>query len=200
MQMISRFISATEGAIAVITALLMTVLIGMSGLAVELAYWYTTKGAMQATADAAVITAAMAFNAGNSSYANEAFAVAAANGWSGTTATNDPCTPGSGIKVCVNSPPQYGNFTASSAAIEVVISNQVPPVFAWAVGHGSNTGILAHAVMSAGTTGNGCLLALGSGNSIQVSGNGNLTLSGCDADGKGNIQMNGTNSRIVARS
>ena len=201
--MIARFARCTEGGIAAMTALLATVLIGVSGLGVELGYWYTVKGSMQSTADAAVMTAASAQAAGDVSYANEAYSVAAQNGWasgSGTPTLNNNCSPTTTTQVCVNSPPKYGHYTGNNGAIEVVISRAQSPFLAWAVGDSSNTGIMAHAVYAPSTSGNGCLLALGSGNSIQINGNGNLTLSGCDADGKGNISFSGNHSHMSVRS
>ena len=47
------------GVIAVLTALGLTVLIGMVGLAVDISMWYRTDRALQNAADAAVIAAAL---------------------------------------------------------------------------------------------------------------------------------------------
>jgi Flp pilus assembly protein TadG len=204
MSVLERFAACTKGGIAAMTAILFPVFLGTSGLALELGYWYTVKRAMQLAADASAMTAATANAAGDTGYANEAFAVAAQNGWSGTNLTNDLCTATSTVKVCVNSPPKYGNYTSTSSAIEVVISRSQSAFLAWAVGYGGPTSIMAHAVVSPGKTGTACILALGSGSSsIQVNGGGSsgaVTLNNCDADSHGGIAMNGSGSAMTTRT
>lgn len=186
------------------TALLMTVLVGTAGLGIEFGHWYAVKRSMQAAADAAAVTAAASSIAGNTGYAADADAVAAQNGWGGTYAVNDQCGPVAGTMVCVNSPPKYGSHTGVASAIEVVIARPQASFMGWAVGHAATTTVKAHAVASIvvtpGKAGSGCLLALGSANSILVQGNGHLTLSNCDADGHGNISFSGINSRMSVRS
>ena len=199
--MLRPFLANTDGALAAATALLMAVLLGMAGMGIEIGYWYTVKRSMQATADAAALSAAAAFSAGNTTgYATEADAVASQNGWGGSFATNDACSSVTATKVCVNSPPKYGHFTSVSSAIEVVIARPQSSILAGAVGYTGTTVVRVHSVVSPGKTGNGCLLALGTGNSISINGNGNLTLSGCDADGHGNINFNGNHSAMSVRS
>src|ERR1700757_4097659 len=72
------FLGNQNGAIAITAALLITALVGMTGLAVEVSYWYFYQRAMQNAADAAAIAAA---TNSTSSYANEAKAVAAQFGF-----------------------------------------------------------------------------------------------------------------------
>ena len=79
-----------------LTALALTIVIGVVGLAVDVGMWYRNNRAMQNAADAAVIAAALN---GTGSYASEAKAVAArygfvdgANGIT-VTASNDQTCP-----------------------------------------------------------------------------------------------------------
>jgi Flp pilus assembly protein TadG len=202
--MLAQFRSSTGGAIAAMTAILAAVLLGMAGLGVEFGHWYTVKRSMQAAADAAALSAGSAVVAGNSAgFAAEADAVASQNGWGGLFATNNLCNSATATTVCVNSPPKYGNLIAVASAIEVVIARPQASFLGTFVGFSSNTMIRVHSVVlpgGAATTGNGCLLALDTGNSISVQGTGVLTLSACDADGHGNIAFSGINSRMSVRS
>jgi Flp pilus assembly protein TadG len=202
--MLAQFRSSTEGAIAAMTAILLAGLLGMAGVGIEFGHWYTVKRSMQSAADAAALSAGSAKAALNTTgFAAEADAVASQNGWGGSFATNDLCNGATATKVCVNSPPKYGNFVAVAGAIEVVIARPQASFLGRFTGYSSNTMIRVHAVVLPGgvaTTGNGCLLALGTGNSISVQGVGNLTLSACDADGHGNISFSGTNARMSVRS
>ncbi len=72
------FCSNQSGNIAVATALALPVLLGGTGLSVEVGYWYFQKQAMQNAADSAAVAAA---TAAGSSYDEEARAVAAQYGF-----------------------------------------------------------------------------------------------------------------------
>lgn len=156
--MIKRFATCTNGAIALMTALLMTVFLGVAGLSIELGLWYTIKRAMQTAADAGAIEAAISYGAGNTSgYGNRALAVVAQNGW-----LNGGGSSGAKISVTVNTPPEYGYYASSTykdTAFEVLISRPQPPILAWAVGYSTGPTISAHAVALL-NPGNGCVLIL----------------------------------------
>ena len=86
------------GVIAILTALALTLLIGIVGLAVDVGMWDRTNRALQNAADAAVIAAALN---GTGSYQNEAKAVAAqygfvdgVNGITVTALNNQTCPDG----------------------------------------------------------------------------------------------------------
>jgi Flp pilus assembly protein TadG len=86
------------GIIAILTALALTGIIGIVGLAVDVGMWYRTDRALQNAADAGVIAAALN---GTNSYASEAKAVAAqygfvdgVNGISITALNNQNCPDG----------------------------------------------------------------------------------------------------------
>ena len=67
-----------DGVIAVLTALALTVLVGIVGLALDVGMWYRTNRALQKAADAAVTAAALN---GTASYGSGAKAVAAKYGF-----------------------------------------------------------------------------------------------------------------------
>src|SRR6266480_4171415 len=67
-----------SGGVIILTALAITMLVGLVGLALDVGMWYRTNRAMQNAADAAVIAAA---TNGTSTYQAEAKAVAATYGF-----------------------------------------------------------------------------------------------------------------------
>lgn len=182
------------------TALVMTVLIGVSGLGVELGYWYTVKHSMQGAADSGAIEAALSYVGGNTGgYAASAKSVTAQNGWSDGSGA-----AGSTVSVSVNTPPANGSYASSTylnKAFEVVISRPQKVILAWAVGFSSSPNITVHSVALITTTGNGCILALSTSSSaITVNGNGNIAASNCGVDSNGSINFNGTHSTLSAAS
>ena len=202
--MIMRFTRCTRGGIAAMTALIGTVLIGVSGLGVELGYWQAVKHSMQGAADAGVIEAAVSYLNGNTGgYVTSAKAVTAQNGWQDATG---------GVSVAVNTPPVNGIFTSASyrnSAFEVVISRSQRPFFAWAVGYSASTNIVAHAVALISGNGNGCVLALStSSGALTLNGGGNtspnLNASNCGVDSNSStnppITFNGSHTLMDAGS
>ena len=104
--MIRRFAASTEGGVAVSTAFLLVLLVGLTGLGTEASLWYQAKRSMQGAADAAAISAALALTTGGSCNSGSnctwnpglhGLSVAAENGWSNSS-TN-------GVQVQVVSPP-----------------------------------------------------------------------------------------------
>jgi hypothetical protein len=176
-----------HGGVAVTFAVTMTLMIGFAGAATEVGTWLLTRRSMQGAADAAAYSALNAKAAGGPDITTQAKGVTAQSGW--TDGVNR-------VTVTVNSPPTLGSFAGNASAVEVIIA-QPQSLFLLKVLPGLPAPtIRARAVAAASpTVGTGCMLALGTGNSVQVNGNGNLTLDGCDIDGNGNLQFSGTNSR-----
>lgn len=102
-----------EGAVLVIFALALVVLIGFAGLGAEVGLWYIAKRGAQGAADAAAYSAAVDYHAGDISYiAETAKAIAAQYGY----------VDGSdGVTIAVNRPPRSGTYHTNSDAVEVVI-------------------------------------------------------------------------------
>jgi hypothetical protein len=161
-----RFIANSTGSVAISTALLLVLLIGLTGLAVEVASWYQTKRSMQGTADAAAISAGWSLTStgscssgGSCSWdpGSHGLAVASENGWT-TTATN-------GVRVTVVSPPTLTSspFYNDPTAVEVWITQPQHILF------GAVDAIVAptigvHAIVKPQVTitnqGSACVLAL----------------------------------------
>jgi len=179
------------GGVALAFGIALPVMIGFAAAATEVGTWLTTRRAMQGAADAAAVSALNAVAHGGPDITTQARGIAAQNGW--THGSN-------GITVTVNKPPSVGNFTGNAQAIEVIIAQTQAKFLS-----GLLPGVTAPTIKARGvaapnpTVGNGCLLALGTGDSIKLTGNGSLTLNGCDADGNGNIALNG-NANLAAHS
>jgi hypothetical protein len=157
-----------SGAIAVLTALALTGIVGVVGLALDVGMWYRENRALQNAADAAVIAAALN---GGGSYQSEAKAVAAKYGFvDGTngitvTASNNQTCPNGGtdcflVTIAEASPPRF---------FSPVVGNLAPSLAGAAMAGGSQT----HSY---------CLLALAaSGTDPAILGNGspNADLTNC---------------------
>lgn len=101
-----------KGVTAVVTALGATAVIGVTGLAIDVASWEVTLRKMQGAADQAALAALIVADAGGEK-TTEAKAIAAAHGFVDGQAN---------VTVTVNQPPSAGSHTASSSALEVVIT------------------------------------------------------------------------------
>jgi Flp pilus assembly protein TadG len=101
-----------KGATAVVMALGATAVIGITGLAMDVASWEVNLRKMQGAADQAALAALTVANAGLDK-TKEAKAVSATDGF----------VDGQGnVTVTVNQPPSQGSHTANSSALEVVIT------------------------------------------------------------------------------
>jgi Flp pilus assembly protein TadG len=155
-----------RGIVAVLTALALTIVIGVVGLAVDVAMWYRNNRAMQNAADAAVIAAALN---GTGSYASEAKAVAArygfadgANGITVTASNDQTCPDGTTgcyrVMVAQASPPRYfspvlGNFSPSLAGAAMAGGSQTHSYCLLALGTGTDPGIRTNGAPDAALTG-----------------------------------------------
>jgi Putative Flp pilus-assembly TadE/G-like len=172
-----------DGVVAVLTALALTVLIGIVGLAIDVGMWYRTDRALQNAADAAVIAAAL--NGSSSSFRDEAKAVAAKYGFvdgsNGITvnAWNDQTCPGGAtdcylVTIAQDSPPRF---------FSPVVGNFAPSLAGSAMAGGSQT----HSY---------CLLALastGTDPAIQTNGAPKADLSNCSLMSNTGATCNGHN-------
>jgi Flp pilus assembly protein TadG len=190
---LNRLVRDRKGAIAVMTALTVTSLLGFAGLGTDATLWFVAKRNLQGAADAAAYSASTAFAAGANStaYGNAAKAVAAQYGF--TNGTN-------GVSVTVNSPPASGSYTTSSSAIEVVIS-QPQPLFFSSLFLNTQPTASSRAVALEGTSSDGCVMALDKGDvtdGLGDSGTGKLTLNGCtiyvNSSSASALQMSGSAS------
>jgi Flp pilus assembly protein TadG len=101
-----------KGVTAVVAALGATAVIGVTGLAIDVASWEVTLRNMQGAADQAALAALIVADAGGDK-TTEAKAITAEHGFvDGQT----------NVTVTVNQPPNQGSHTASNSALEVVIT------------------------------------------------------------------------------
>jgi Flp pilus assembly protein TadG len=160
-----------RGNVSVVAALALPLLVGAGGFMVDSGYWYHQRAQLQASADAAASAAATELRRGSTASQVTAAAreAAARNGFdlvSGSMVVNTP--PGSG--------PHQGE-----TAVEVLLNEPMPRFFSRMLTDQPVTG-RARAVALYQTAANACVLALdpSASGAIQVSGSGQLGLSGCD--------------------
>ncbi|HWE74047.1 MAG TPA: pilus assembly protein TadG-related protein [Stellaceae bacterium] len=171
-----RFYSDHTGAIAVITALSLTALVGFAGLGVETAQWYTTKRSIQAAADDAALSAAVAYGLGDTAnYVSEGKSVAGTNGF--VDGANN-------VVVTVNKPPLSGSYASNNSAVQVTIVALAKPILSKMFIGDFNISGSSVAIIN-GPSSNGCVLALNgaAAGAGSVSGTStNITLNNCSFD------------------
>jgi hypothetical protein len=165
-----------RGAVAVLVALMLVVIIGFVSLGTEVVLLLLTARHMQSAADTAALASETARLSGYpANYAQEAFALSAAAGFANGQ---------NGITVTVNSPPASGNYANAADAVEVLIAQ--PQTLALAQVLYSRTAppftVRARAVAHANTNGS-CTLTLDStgGGSLSMNGTTVANLVGCDS-------------------
>ncbi len=191
-----------SGGVAVLTALSLTALLGVAGLATEASSWYVTKRNMQGAADAAAFSADTALKNGASLTELTAAAKAVAAQYGFVDGTNS-------VTVTVNNPPQSGSYKNQANAVEVIIAqpqtlllsslalSAAPTISTRAVANENGSGGNGP---SACTGSCGCVEALDKGNAIDVtdSGNTNVTLNNCslyvNSDSADALNVSGTAS------
>ena len=184
-----RFVEDRSGSFIITVGLLMPVLAGMMGLAVENAYWYTHQRNMQNASDAAAIAAAT--NA-SGNYVAEARAVAAQLGF----------TDGQGnVSVTVTNPGTATGCASSCYVVQIV--DAVPLYLSQLVGYKgtakiNNKGmtlITATAAATSATAYSYCVLALASSGAQGITANGvpEPDLNGCNVMSNTTAVCNGHN-------
>ena len=122
-----RLLLDQSAAIAATAAIALPAVIGAAGFGVDVGYWYVTKRNFQGAADAAALSAAVAYASGNAiGYVTEAQAVAAQHGVPNVASTVVVTYPYSdGTTACPNT---------NSDCLEVVITQTQSAIFASLVG------------------------------------------------------------------
>lgn len=122
------------------------------GLGIDAGYLQLIKTRMQSAADAAAVGGAQELKAnGSANVVSAARSDAALNGF--TNGQNS-------VSVTINMPPQSGNYTADSSAVEALLSQSVSPVFMGLLGVSSIV-VNARGVAHQGSAnGGGCLFTL----------------------------------------
>lgn len=164
LRLLRRFLAERAGAAAAMSALMMPTLIGFTGLAVDVGYWYAEKARLQTVADAAALGGAWELRRSGSTEAEierAAEDIAARNGFS----------PGADASLRVSS--DRGNGTVTAEA------RRQAPLFFSRLFLGEAPVIAARAVALVNPP-PACLLALEpSREAMTLSGNGSVTAEGC---------------------
>jgi len=166
------FSSDRRGAIVVMFALLLPIMVAFVGLGLEVGLWFQSKRDLQTAADAAAIAGAYEAQS-SSATASSILAAATADATrNGYVAATDNITTAN--------PPVTGAYTADDGAVEASLSRNVSMLFASAY-LGNSISIAARAVATTGTsTDEACVLSLDtSSTGVSVSGSGNVTFNGC---------------------
>lgn len=163
--------SKQRGFLTVTYALVITVLLGFSGLAVDVGYMQWSKRRTQSAADAAAMGALRELELGHTSNISPAgLNDAALNGF--TDGQNN-------TTVHINQPPVHGTYAGNANAVEADISRTIPAFFMMIFGQNS-VSVSAHSVARTTTTEGsigGCIFAL------------NKTI-------RSGLSINGTNMRL----
>ncbi len=182
-----------SGNVLVFTALGMTMLMGIAGLAVDVGALRHDKRIQQTAADAAALAGAsnLVYSSGVSAGAK---AASAANGF--TDGSNN-------VTVTVNNPPTSGVHNGKAGYVEVLVKAVQPTYFMRIFGI-STANVTARAVAASlgeGSNG-GCLYTLGtSGDDITMNGTPNIIQApGCGIVDNGGLRTNGSGVTINAGS
>lgn len=168
------FVRDTRGSVAMAMGVALSVLMGMVALGTEISFIEFKQRQMQATADAAALSAAMAKNKGYPlDFELEAKAIAASSGFiSGVDQT----------VITVNSPPLSGSQTQNSDAVEVIIQQpQTLRLVSLFTSASFDTEARAVAIKGQANMGDFCLLALDPAGTyaVDISNGAQLTLNNC---------------------
>lgn len=128
---LNAFSRSSDGAMAVMMALSLVVILGVVALGVEVASWYQAKRQLQTAADAAA--AAVALTQAKGLTTNSALESAANTVVSGNGLTGYACKVGgaTGANSCViNNPPSKGTYSTDTDAFEVVLNKTQGTLFA----------------------------------------------------------------------
>lgn len=166
-----RLVRDEGGAVALIFALVISILLGLLGLGVEIGSWYTVRRDLQTAADAAALAAALERSRGKPEESiAQALREAQRNGFVQTEA---------GYFV-INSPPQSGALAGHADAVEAILRDRRRLMFSRLFLQ-EDPVIAARAVAAVGTGGEACVLALHptAPGAIRGSGTADIMLPGC---------------------
>jgi hypothetical protein len=186
-----RLASDTRGFTLVLVTLMLSTLIGFTGLGVKTGFWYAIKRQNQSAADFAALSGAFELYAGQASGLTGAAIYpdvcalakrdAARNNFTFISftcpAASPGCTSPSSGQMCANNPPVLGS-NKNNNSVEVILSQQQSTIIAGFFL--PNVTIDTRAVATILTNDQACLLALGTtGTDISEQGNPSITMPGC---------------------
>lgn len=196
---LSRFFRNRSGVVGITTALVLPLLVGFAGLGIEATEWYAQARSIQAAADDAALSTAVAYAQGNTSaYAQEGTSVASSNGYTDGV---------DGVKVTINMPPVSGSQAGNQNAVQVNIVRPITPILAAMFISAFNVNGNGVAIVGGpNKSSNGCVLALNSAATTGATLNGttSITLNKCAFDvnatsSTASLVMNG-NASLTAQN
>jgi hypothetical protein len=119
-----RFQNDSSGAVLIYTGLIVAVLLGFGGLAVDAGMWYATKRSVQSAADAAAIAGSLEVARGNTTEVKSR-AKGDAEKNLGPLVLDCPSEVVAGC-VDINNPPASGPSTGVASAVEAIVRQPVP--------------------------------------------------------------------------
>jgi Flp pilus assembly protein TadG len=189
----SSVLGDRRGAVAIVMAITLPVVIGAAGLGVEAGKWYMLKRQAQTAADSGAFAGALELAAGTNNRADPAARQEAARNGS---------PEGGDVTVTVNIPPTSGSHVGNAKAVEVIVTRSEPLLLA-KLFLSTPTPIVARAVGLVTVTGNACILATNSSaaKALWITGNTNLTLDNCslasDSSSSDSIVFQGSSGTVV---
>jgi hypothetical protein len=166
-----RLARDTRGIVLVLVALLLPVMVGLTGLGVETGLWYAIKRQNQAAADEAALSGAMEIAAAKPDFTAQALCTARRNGFDSSVALPPPC-PNALAGATVNNPPASGTHSGNNSYVEVILSQQQSTLFAnFNPINLANITIKTRAVAGPTSSNPACVLALAtSGTDVTLAG------------------------------
>ncbi|HVS46142.1 MAG TPA: Tad domain-containing protein [Verrucomicrobiae bacterium] len=148
-----------KGQMLPLMAILLTVLMGFTALAVDVGYQRYQQQIQQSATDSAAIAGAseLSYSSALSDITSMADADAIANGFTANSTTT----------IAVNNPPASGDHTTNNHAVQVIITTTRPTAFESVLGRGSNQ-LRTTATAAVGSNGSGCIYALSPTATTQV--------------------------------
>ena len=190
---LSSVLKDRRGAVAIVMAITLPVVVGAAGLGVEVGKWYMLKRQAQTAADGGAFAGALELAAGTNNRADPAARQEAArNGY----------PEGGDVTVTVNIPPTSGSHVGNAKAVEVIVTRSEPLLLA-TLFMSAPTPIVARAVGLVTVTGNACILATNSSaaKALWIAGNASITMDDCSLASNSNnsdsIVFQGNSGTVV---
>jgi Flp pilus assembly protein TadG len=169
-----------RGAVAIVMAIALPVVIGAAGIGVEAGKWYMVKRQAQTAADTGAFAGALELAAGISKATAQVTMKAAAEQAAAKQASLNGFTDKvNDVTVVINIPPKTGT-NKTDDAVEVIVTRNEPLLFA-ALFLSEPTAIVARAVGLVEKEGNACILALNNtkDSALWLTGSSELKLDNC---------------------
>ena len=112
-----------SGAVAIIVVFALPVLVGFTGLAIDVSYWYLERRELRTAADAAAVAGSLEVANGNPAGVDLAARTDAGRNGVESICIADP------LCVVVNNPPKNGPNVGNAFSVEVIISQELPLFF-----------------------------------------------------------------------